>query len=517
MEDRVELSPSGRAACRKCREKIPKGVPRFGRGVANEYDPDSGQSHRWHHVACAARAFPESLLDLLADYRGDVPDEGKVYRALAEQLAERRAAIVVGVVVRVRVGKSAGTHGVVSWEGASDLPPWRRLVILDADGERHSVRESEVEFDGSVRMSPAMSKAKSTKKKATSAKKAKSTKKKAKAKASAKKRSSKPRPIAKRFAARTVVFTGTLDSWSNVEGIAKAIRDEGGTVAAKVTAQCSVLVVGKTRGSGPSAAERRAVALNEKGATIRIVDQEGLLAMFRPTDEEAATLLRMKTKRRWQRLIRPGDLYFTGELPTCDLRGADLRGIDVTGVRVGLLRLDGADLTGIQGTTLANFGDVHNARFDGARMPHAHFEDVSGSRFRKATLQKSSFWVVAGADFQGADIRQSNFRRATGDDAVFVNANLQETSFEEVVLGNANFSGADLWNARMRGAQLTRANFRDATLVGADLTGAVLTQADLTGADLTGAVVEGATFEGAILEGTVLDGVRTETAKGLVP
>ena len=82
----IEVSPSGRAACRGCKEKIAKGELRFGEAVKNVFDESGEPTMRWYHLRCAAEKKPLLFTPVLAAYGGDIPE-----RASLQQRADERA------------------------------------------------------------------------------------------------------------------------------------------------------------------------------------------------------------------------------------------------------------------------------------------------------------------------------------------------------------------------------------------------------------------------------------------
>ena len=84
MANVIEESKSNRATCRTCRQKIEKGVLRFGEETPNTFSADGGSSYFWHHLECAARKVPAKLKEALATYTGTVPDRAKLDAILAE-------------------------------------------------------------------------------------------------------------------------------------------------------------------------------------------------------------------------------------------------------------------------------------------------------------------------------------------------------------------------------------------------------------------------------------------------
>jgi hypothetical protein len=84
MAHKVELAPSGRAACRGCKKPIAKGTPRFGEEFANPFSEEGGMSFRYWHLECAATKLANELAGALATYDGPVPDRDALEALIAE-------------------------------------------------------------------------------------------------------------------------------------------------------------------------------------------------------------------------------------------------------------------------------------------------------------------------------------------------------------------------------------------------------------------------------------------------
>jgi len=70
---KVEVSPSGRAGCRTCRQSIAKGLLRLG-------EPsffDGHVSYKWHHLDCASRRISWHPVEKLKGY-DELSDEEKI-------------------------------------------------------------------------------------------------------------------------------------------------------------------------------------------------------------------------------------------------------------------------------------------------------------------------------------------------------------------------------------------------------------------------------------------------------
>jgi hypothetical protein len=72
MPDVIEAASTARSKCRACREKIEKGVLRFGESVPNAFG--EGDATHWFHLPCAAERRPEKLAVALETHEGEVPD-----------------------------------------------------------------------------------------------------------------------------------------------------------------------------------------------------------------------------------------------------------------------------------------------------------------------------------------------------------------------------------------------------------------------------------------------------------
>jgi ribosomal protein L37AE/L43A len=79
MSDRLEAAASGRAQCRACGVKIPKGALRFGEELPNAYGEGDVASVYWFHPSCAALRRPEKIAPLLRE------SESEAAAALADR------------------------------------------------------------------------------------------------------------------------------------------------------------------------------------------------------------------------------------------------------------------------------------------------------------------------------------------------------------------------------------------------------------------------------------------------
>lgn len=79
----IEMSKSGRAKCRTCREAIPKDVLRFGEEVLDQFG-SGGTTHVWHHMDCAAKKKPAELKQAMDAFEGDIPNKADLEKTIGE-------------------------------------------------------------------------------------------------------------------------------------------------------------------------------------------------------------------------------------------------------------------------------------------------------------------------------------------------------------------------------------------------------------------------------------------------
>ncbi len=79
----IEMSKSGRAKCRSCREPIAKDVLRFGEEVLDQFG-SGGTTHVWHHMECAAKKKPAELKAAIAAFEGEIPEKAALEATIAE-------------------------------------------------------------------------------------------------------------------------------------------------------------------------------------------------------------------------------------------------------------------------------------------------------------------------------------------------------------------------------------------------------------------------------------------------
>lgn len=88
VANQIEPAASGRASCRGCGKKIPKGELRFGESVPNAFA--EGDTTVWFHLTCAACMRPAELLEGLAGEHPPLDDEAWLRRIAEIGAAHRR-------------------------------------------------------------------------------------------------------------------------------------------------------------------------------------------------------------------------------------------------------------------------------------------------------------------------------------------------------------------------------------------------------------------------------------------
>jgi len=309
---------------------------------------------------------------------------------------------------------------------------------------------------------------------------------------------------------KTFVLVGTSRDQASLAEAVSLLESLGGVVTREVTPRLDYLIVRDRRPNRPTAEERQALALNEAGATIEILDWSGFRDLISPTPEEALLLLRGGDEglAQWRR--RRDD---QARAPI-DLSGVDLRGTKLTGIILYRVKMDGADLSGAD-LSGSGFEQLNHVNLDGALLCGAYVPHLVDCTARKADFSNVRFnpAVIVRTDFTGAKLTDVEGSYTRSEGAVFRNADLTHAELRESTFFSADFAGANLTRSILDECDFTGANFRGANLSQASLCRANLTNADLRGANLTGANLAGADLTGTKLEGANFKGTRLYAAK----
>lgn len=84
----IEIAKSGRAACRSCRQPIPKGELRFGEETVNTFS-EGDTTFRWHHLKCAASKLADELGATLASFEGEIPNRAEIDELMQKAVASK--------------------------------------------------------------------------------------------------------------------------------------------------------------------------------------------------------------------------------------------------------------------------------------------------------------------------------------------------------------------------------------------------------------------------------------------
>jgi hypothetical protein len=136
MAHMIEVSKSGRAKCRTCREPIAKDELRFGEETINAFS-DGDMTYMWHHLMCAAKKKPAQLKVALDAYEDEIPDRDEIEKVMKA---------------------SAGKQKPSTFPYAEKAPTGRsKCLSCDETIEKDTIRvaiEREVDTGGFVRKSP---------------------------------------------------------------------------------------------------------------------------------------------------------------------------------------------------------------------------------------------------------------------------------------------------------------------------------------------------------------------------
>jgi uncharacterized protein YjbI with pentapeptide repeats len=325
-----------------------------------------------------------------------------------------------------------------------------------------------------------------------------------------------------RLAGKRLVFSGKF-GYGVEEALKAMAAAQQGKVADDLDAKTDYLVLADANAG--KTIQKKAVALNGKGATIQVIDADAFRQLAEPTAAEILELLRSGQSQTYTRLQGPRSYRGPGQPAAItyqseSLRGATLKSVSFIDLQFEDCRFDQAQLDHV------HFAGAADCDFSQATCDSCHFADVPRCRFEKARLDGCYFdGDFSGADFTGAAFQDVKFsdlyvRRTKSPipGVSFAKAKMQLAFFTELHLVSPNFNDADL-----TGTQFLQCTMeKDAVLVGcklsgADFTGADLTGANLAGADLTDAKLAGANLKRANLRGTKLEGADLAQTKNYDP
>lgn len=196
----------------------------------------------------------------------------------------------------------------------------------------------------------------------------------------------------------------------------------------------------------------------------------------------------------------------------------DLRNTTLDGAKLTDADLSNAFFSGAQGS---------NVSFDGAVLNDANLNDDQGA----LTLSDVSFndTTLDLANFNGANLAAATFTGAEADFGIFfVGATLDDVTFDDVELPNADFTSATFqgpvtFDGDLSGSDFVAATFEGNAYFAGDFSGADFTVVAFEGGstDFTGATLDGADFVdsffpfGADFMGVSFENVDLEGACGL--
>ncbi len=341
--------------------------------------------------------------------------------------------------------------------------------------------------------------------------------------------------VLNRLAGKNLVFSGKFDHGTEDSLKAMACAQRG-TVREDLDAKTDYLVVADL--SAGKTIQKKALALNAKGAAIQVIDADAFKKLAEPTEEEILAMLRAGECEAYAKMRGPTYGYISVQSPKYAFYSEDLSEANLKKAELGDFQFCGCRFVGTEleyahiGSATdcdfskavggaSRFGDVPRCRFIKAKLNGAYFEgDFSGADFTEASLESASF---NGNSYYG----HGRSKKTAPTGTIFGKAKLTSANFNDVNLKSPDFRDAELTKATLSQCVIDSgifrsARLRDATMAGckfpcADLTDADLTGANLAGADLSNANLSGANLKNTNLRGTKLDGVDLSKTKNYDP
>jgi len=266
-------------------------------------------------------------------------------------------------------------------------------------------------------------------------------------------------------------------------------------------------------------AQRKAQALNLKGASIQILDVADLDKIACPTEQDIIQIIRMGKKGRdilTKAVIRPERRRVGNFGPPFTIRGESFDGLDLSGFEFRTIRFERCSFAGIVAKRTV-FSAALNCNFKRANLKAARFGRVSGSEFCNSNVSGSIFRHFDGADFTGAIMEGCRFVAGAqynqASSAIFKGAVLARSVFRVPRIVGANFDKIDLRFAEFFQTYMPSASFRQANLHSARFFMCHLVDADFSKANASDAAFEDTNLSGARFNGADLSGVNFTSAR----
>lgn len=209
-----------------------------------------------------------------------------------------------------------------------------------------------------------------------------------------------------------------------------------------------------------------------------------------------------------------GDVTFIGfNFDGQCLSEANLSGLDFSGASFAGADLSGADLSG----AILTGADLRGSDLTGANLMETRMDTAS---LAEALVMRAR---AERAVFDDADLSASRFDQSTLTNASLLRVNAPYVSFRQSTMNNARLSGATLTCGDFRETEATRALFQRLSAEAADFTSATLTRsnfvasllddADFSKALMTDVNVGGASLLRTDLSGALLGGANLDKAR----
>lgn len=210
-----------------------------------------------------------------------------------------------------------------------------------------------------------------------------------------------------------------------------------------------------------------------------------------------------------------GAILAFANLSGCDLSGANLKRANLGAANLTHAVCEGADLTEailarslLTGAKLTNCNlteidlletELRDVDMSGSTLPKMQFIDLDMSRakFHRA--------ILTGSTFTSCSLKESDFSEATLDESTWIQSMVDDANFSGAKMTNNRFpGGTSLRRARFTHAMLDSSNFRETDLRNADFTEANLNMCDFGDSDARKARFTRSIAKGGMFMGTDL-------------
>ncbi len=290
------------------------------------------------------------------------------------------------------------------------------------------------------------------------------------------------------------------------------IKIEGGIIESTLSESTDYLILGDTKKS--STLKKDVATLNNKGASIQIIQSGDIVSLCLPQNEDFIALLKEGDALRINSILEVASRTLDDPI---EIEGADLRDLELDDCFLQSVKFDRCNFQNALLNSVS-FHVVTYSTFSGGNLTNVEFLSIERCTF-KNTLMQNPNMKGAFCKFQHVMIENANWLEAscptlsTFENTTFKRVLMRKTELSSCKFFKCDLRRVDIYNAGISTCTFNECDFQDARVIQsrlyrANLTSCNFENANLALSDLSESQLEGTNFKGCNLSGTRLADVQ---------